>query len=439
MLPLRRWQRRRSGLLAAALLAALLLSLASWTVLVLLVLAWLVFTGSLLAQNTRHAAHLVPGFARQLRLVLAAGWLVAVLLQSALLHWGFGRGLTLQLWCALGLVGSAVTVRYPWSWLVLWIPLTFAGWWLRLLPVRDTITALQAWAVAQPVTAWLATLVLGLAVLPTLVAGRGQATRPARHGPPALWRGLADFLRRQGMRLYHWRMRRLCARPGRAPVARALLVLGSAHWTSQATAALVVAATATLVVAALWASGLIPWPGMRRAQFIGAALGLMSFAVNPLLQSVAGLLRTRREQALLVLLPGLPRGPAFNRALALQLSLSFGIAWAGATVLALALVGLEGQVSRVVQAVTFGILPFVAWFWRDWSRLSTQTAGRTLLPVAAMMATVLLLAWALKHSSLGLPALAVSSFALTAALLAWGWRRAGRLPQAWPVAREGGG
>jgi hypothetical protein len=462
MLPLRRWRRQSTVVFVLCLLGSLLLLAAVLykledmgraalvgamvPVLILLALWWMSWVGGVLAQNTPNTARLVPGHVGRLRQVLAGGWLLVGLSLCALFGWAFGLSWFAQLALALGLVLLAVTARFPWLWAVLWIPPTFGWWWVEQAGTHEAVTAARHWVNGQPVIALLPTLVVGLLVMPALVTARGHAPLP-RSMPADGWSGrprsadqhaltaaVGAWLRRQGMWLYRWRLRRLCAQPQRAPVARALLVLGSLHWTSQATAAIAVVLVYAILVGLLVAVGVAPWPGFQRSSLQSAAMAVMYFSVSPLVQS-PGLLRSRREQALLVLVPGLPRGPALSRALALRLSLSFGISWGLASVVALGIVGLEGEASRSVQALVFGTPPFVALYWRDWARVSPQGGLRAAMLVALLIFSGMLLGWVLRTTAPPWPVPAAASLALTAGLLAWRWHRLGRLPAAWPAGR----
>ncbi len=444
-----RWGRRRLAWMSYAVLLALSIVLGRWPAAGLLVVLWMSFVGELMALNSRTAAALVPGHVQRLRELAGAGWLVFVLVVGVAGWALFGLGAPQRLALAILLVLLAATVRYPWSWLVLWVLPSFSWWWMPLAGVRELAAAFSAWVLGSPVTATLATLALGLASMAALVEGRGQASprrsavrdgwsgQPSAQEMPAWARAIGAWMRRQGMRLYHVHRRRLCARPGHAPEARVLLLLGGAHWTGQVTAALVMLVVTLIIFGLLFATGVLPAPGMQRYHFVGMSLGLMSFALNPLLQMPAGLLRSRREQALLALVPGLPRGAALGRALALRMTLHHLVAWALASSVAMAIVGTgSGDASHLVAAVVFTLLPFCATLWRDWSAVSPHGGLRVVLLLAGMLATGGLLFTGLRGGQLALAFVAPASVLLTVALLAWQWRRLGPLPGPLPASRR---
>lgn len=133
-----------------------------------------------------------------------------------------------------------------------------------------------------------------------------------------------------------------------------------------------------------------------------------------LAQWPAMLWATRREQALLRLLPGTPQGVALNRWLALQLS------------------GLQA-----LTAAPFLVLSPLAvlTLWRDWPRLGAPQGvfSTAMLPVIAGV-TAAAYAW-VTGSCQGAGPLALRVLPLWLALAAWRWRVLGSKPAAWPVGR----
>lgn len=444
-----RWSRRRLMWVPVGVMLALSFALGAWPAAGLLLVLWLSFVGEVMALNSRTAAALVPGHVQRLRELIGAGWLLfaAGVGAAAAALWSLALASLLTL--SLLMVLLAAMVRYPSTWVVGWVVPAFSWWWMQLRPVRAVAGAVDGWVAASPAVAALATLVFGLWALVSLIDGRGQGSgqrSTVRDGwsghakapdMPAWASAIGAWMRRQGMRLYHVHRRRLCARPGHAPEARVLLLLGGAHWTGQVTAALVVMAVLAIVFGLLFGFGVFPAPGMQRLHFVGMSLGLMSFALNPLLQMPAGMLRSRREQALLALVPGLPRGAALGRRLALRMTLHHLVAWALASALAMAIVGIgSGDASHIVAAVVFGLLPFCSLLWRDWSAVSPHGGLRVVLQVAGMVLTVALLFVLLRGGEGRLAPVAAASIASTGALLAWRWRRLGTLPGPLPAARR---
>lgn len=415
----------------------------------LILVAWCGYVGALLRQNEPNAARLVPGQVRRLQQVLLGAWVSTTLLTAALGWALFGFGLPALLTAALALIALAWTVRQPALWSVLWVLPAFAWWWTELEPVRWATRQWWWLADAQPLIAILLTLLLAVLLLPAAVQtggrrhlhsyGRREASRRAAaiNGGANPWRsgaGWMAWLQRQTSRPYRAWMAFLCARPPRSPMARAMLGLGpSAHWTSQAAVALVIAAVALGSLALL----ITLVPAFERSYLLGPALGLMSFAVSPVLQARTSLHQSRREQALLVLLPGVPRGAALNLALARRLSAHQFIAWALGSAVAMALTHGVASATLVVHSVVFVSLPFVLLVWRDWSSTSPLSAGGTAWVVLTMVAGMLCLIALRRADLVGGEVVVLVSVGLTLGVGAWRHAVLARAPAAWPAGRTG--
>jgi len=191
------------------------------------------------------------------------------------------------------------------------------------------------------------------------------------------------------------------------------------------------------VAALVWAVAHFGY-GLQSLQFdsqfaIGMAIGIA--VVLPTLSSRSALYSTRREQALLMLLPGMPRGAALNQRLARRQMLQFLVSWAVVAVL-MRLILDDSNAAKVVHGYVVCWLPAGLLLWRDWSRLPRPTAVKTMMPVLGSMlglglssATMLWLKWS--------PDLLLVVVALTTlALGAWRWQRLARYPQAFPVSRR---
>jgi hypothetical protein len=174
---------------------------------------------------------------------------------------------------------------------------------------------------------------------------------------------------------------------------------------------------------------------------MGVVIGLLS----PAIQVQARLHQSRREQALLVLLPGVPRGATLNRRLAWQLTGQFVLAWIGALALmALCLStahALRPEAARSVLSLdpcrmfAIAVFPMIVFQWRAWSRASAPTAlsalGPLLLGGLAAVAT-----WAGPFTGWLSPgAVATLCSAATMAWCSMRWWRLGREPSALPVGR----
>ena len=155
----------------------------------------------------------------------------------------------------------------------------------------------------------------------------------------------------------------------------------------------------------------------------------------------AGLWATRREQALLRSLPGVPQGAALNHWLAALLArqyLLMVLAVAVACVICIRFFDLDFQWVSVEDWVigTTALAPFMVLpLWRDWSRLPPPTGGMAALLVGAALGvggTAWLWVSLLQGHGWGLAGLSALVFAPPGW---WRWRLAVRAPVAWPVGR----
>ncbi|WP_422010557.1 hypothetical protein [Roseateles sp.] len=419
---------------------------------------WTAIAGSLLLQNHPHVARFVPGHVRQMRELALASWAVLSLACAGLL-WQFVPLMPSPQ--ALLLLSAASLAFMAWAaraW-TLWLIVSFApvivfgtGLGRRLAPLWTA--ARDLWA-AQT----LPVLALGLLALAWSIArlfGNGDAAhrvvyeRCARmrrasneamtgkqsgagaFGRPGTWlarpfeAAAAAWLRHV---LAH-------AAPGtRSVLSRAEIVLhGQQHWVRQTLGAL----TALALAAAGFVIALaIVGPGLQDHWTRGAygmAIGLASMGFNPSFALPNMLWHSRREQALLRLLPGMPQGQALNRAVAgLQLRHAL-IDWAVTTAALGLLAWAAGDLALLCLA--FGALPLsTGWLLRRPALMKAPTSWTAVVPVFAF----LLMAGGLYvlHQKLGTPlvVLAGASLALSAALGVWRWRVLMAAPVALPTGR----
>jgi len=419
---------------------------------------WAMLVGNVLQQNRPALARLVPGHVGLLRAALVAAWAMLVLLAAA------GPGFLMDApaaWAcgaAAGLALFAAMLRWPLLWLgALVVP--FAGWalgqWSGRAALVDALRSEwrhDAWLV----TAMVATA--GAVTLSLLVRGggashlaafeqrrrpHGQRAAPATVAPcMAAWPGDGRGLAAMAMRPYAWWLRRLVARADSPALARLMLGLGPAtHWTTRISDSLrAVVFGGAMCLLGAWLAG----PAIRGSILAWAPFGLLMGLSTPAFQALPRLGQTRREQALLMLLPGVPRGAALNRWLGWQMTLPLVGAAACGLALALGLDALADAVEPgVVDRATGGmgialmaaLLPQAAWQWRRWSRLRAMAAVDMTLPVLSqvLLAMVVLTL----HSATGAGYLALGAGFAGASLLycAWRWWRMGREPTAFPMGR----
>jgi len=166
----------------------------------------------------------------------------------------------------------------------------------------------------------------------------------------------------------------------------------------------------------------------------GMALGLAVAGFNPGFGLRNMLWHTRREQALLVLLPGMPRGAPLNRAVAFVQLRHFLLAWLATTLLLVGLLTLAGMPSLLslsIAALPLGILNLT----HAPAAMRAPTPWTTSRPMLGFLLAYSLL-WALCAfvNSLAWPLMA-ASLVLSAALLARRWRTLSQAPSALPAGR----
>jgi len=440
--------RVRQGIVASSLVGAGALVVVGWAMLV----------GNVLQQNHPTMARLVPGHVARLRTALVVAWAVVVLAAAAGPGFAFGAPMVWACETAAALAVLTAALRWP----VLWA-LGLVGTFVapRLLATHEAdrlVDALHATWVRED---WLMTAVVltaGALVMVAVIRSGGGSHRTGYAMSRALARGfglcggdsscaasdlpMPPGLRTIARRPYAWWADRLLARRDSPVMARLLVGLGPAtHWTTRVRDGVLfvlVGGGLCAIVAALagreFGALVAPW----------LSFGLLTGACTPALQAVAQLHRTRREQALLVLLPGVPRGARLNRWLAWRMSLVFVVAALCGFALAAALNAFAetiqpGVVNRstggMALALFPALLPQVAWQWRQWARLRGATGFEMSMPGLApvllgLLALVLHLVTGTSYVAIGL---AFAAIAL--AWCTWRWRRMADERTALPVGR----
>lgn len=428
-----------------------------------LLVAWGGQVTGLLQQNDPRSSRLVPGHLRTLRRVALALWLLLVL-GGALTAWAaLGGRLSLPACLLVAALPPAVLawcIRWPLLWFVLSL-VSFAWVWTPPAAVAAW-QGLAAWWQAHPLAGSAAAVgLLGASVC--AIFGDGGAVHRQVFARQQAWRALAregrsaggasafggwgmasawlgrPFVRTAAAFAAH-QVRR--ARPTEASVmARAAVALhAQQHWIFHAMGvAVVLLLAASLLLSALAVFGPVPdrlWAeAWRNAQF-GMSIGLANMGLNGAFLLPRALSQTRGEQALLVLLPGMPRGPALSRAVArLQLRHLLG-AW----LLTLATIAALFGPAAPGLAVVFTALPIgVAWVLQPPARMGFPAGWKNALPivgyslVGALLVAVLLMRPA--QASLLLGVLAALCVLLALGLGVWRWRQWDAAPPALPAGR----
>jgi len=167
---------------------------------------------------------------------------------------------------------------------------------------------------------------------------------------------------------------------------------------------------------------------------IGIAFGLAIAGFNPGFALRNMLWHTRREQALLALLPGMPQGGRLNRAVAFVQLRHFLIAW-GVTALLLGglalLTGNPSVLSLSIAALPLGLLNLA----RAPAAMRAPTPWTVSRPVLGFLLVNAVLWGLCAWLTWLIWPLAVASLVLSAALLAWRWRALDQAPSALPAGR----
>ncbi len=427
-----------------------------------LTVVWAVQFGGLLRLDHPHAAHAVPGHPRALRITALGLWLalvvlaglVAALIGAQLMGDGLRVGLAVAAGTGTLLTTLALAIRWWW----VWIPLCVGPSFLGVAAWRHLVFGSWAWLqqqwLAQPLLVTLALLALQALLLPGLFgkgdarhardyAGReryrqiteasvaGQRPGLAAYGRWGEWLGL-PWQRLANAWLAH--VCRHATTSQRSVMARADTVLyGTQHWVRQISTGLLVQ---VVVAWCLWLttrlSGVDTLTLLQGGR-VGIGIGLATMALSAVTSLPGAVWQSRREQALLMLLPGMPQGAALNRAIAWGLMRH--CLWVWAVVLpALAAMVWAGQ-GLITVAFVATALPMSAWLWRDISRQAATTPAAAL--VIMLLATLSGgLSWTLLNARPdALLPWALAMLLLTASLLGWCWRRLDRLPQALPAGR----
>lgn len=416
---------------------------------------WLALCGSLQEQNHPTTARTVPGHLRSLRRAALLGWALCSGLTTLLL-WGIvaiaEAGPVLLLSCGFIAVFLLWSSRAVWLWLLFTLLSPLLGAFsATLAPVGRTLSAL--WS--EHTAAMLLACLLAQAAMVVLAFGAGGDRHAARYARQSLmrnamrlqldgrqanaaaWGRPIEWLTRPfGLMIDAWQ-RRLLARADntrpRSVMARADIVLhGAQHWMYQLMGITALAVIVLVAFMAVTHLTHVPLTTFLPGAF-GMGIAIASMGFNPAFALPTALWQSRREQALLCLLPGMPRGAALSRAVAAGHLRSAGIAWLLTSLVLLAL-GLAAN-NRWLLCLPLAALPVMAVnLTRRPATMRAPQVMTTMWPVLAFFALTGLL-YALAHLGASLPLMAVAVPSLSGALLAWRWRGLAQAPTALPAGR----
>lgn len=423
---------------------------------------WTALFANLCRQNHPHHAHLLPLQVPSLRATLALSKLtlssaIALLMglsQGHALAWGLGAGLLMLV--------IATCVRWWQMNVLVWLGFMVVVEHLQSSWVQAPWQALLTWYTLQP-----STLVLAAGLVLLWCSSRLLQAGGSRHAANYRRRERARQMFREQMtgakytpkhfspvglwlwELFSWpvplwtrRLLRQAHPTAASAIARAELVtLGNLHWVAMLGALSMVITFSALVMLAMqvWL-GPIDWQHARRGGNLGLQIGIVSMAMNPLFGLAANLYRTRREQALLLLLPGMPRGRTLNTLLARRTAIQFLAQW----LIALAALALVAGGPEALAGMNFSglhlllaCLPAGSLLLRDWSSLPSPGQGPAILVFIGVVVFALAMA-GLQWLGLSMWLMAAAAVLLSLALLRWRWQGLIlKSPAAMPVGRWG--
>ena len=434
-----------------------------------LLAVWGVQFSALLRLDHPHAARFVVGHGRALRAAAVGVWLVMVAFVAlvAALAWALGLdwpgGGPARLRVAAMIAGAALlyvamALRWWTLWWAVWLPFPLIDQPAVLAALGPAASVARGLWQDQPLL-WTLLVLLALAtVLVNLFAKadpahaqaharayarrerfRAVAMASAAGQKPALaaygrWGETlsAPFQRMADAWLAHV-VRHASPQRGSVMARADVVLLGSQHWVRQLAGFVLV--LLVLLLGLVWLDQALPGSlalALERGH-AGLSIGLSTAATATLVSLRGALWGSRREQALLMLLPGMPQGPVLNRALARQQIKHYLLLWAAALPPFVALA--HGAHAPQVWGVASSSLPLAVLLWTDVSRLRAPSPGTGLwlymLSLSVGVLLPLLLRW---QPDLLLPWLA-GMVALAGGLLVWRWRRVSQWPQALPAGR----
>jgi hypothetical protein len=430
-----------------------------WVIASVPLMYWAALVNNAMDQNHPTLARLVPSHPQALRAALVMAGAVIVTVVGGVVFNGPYEPLACATVVSIGLAFFAVGCR--WSWLFIFgvpMPYALSGAWPPLAGVVQTVRVqwhLQPLALASAVFAACALTLIALiqdggsrhVVHYERRRNRSLRFRARARGERPQGAGMRSPLDGLSYRFYDVWFRRLLSKADSPSRARLTLGLGPAVHGCGNLGNLVGITLALAGGGLLLALAAFVHPAFQPVLpmiFPGLGIGAMFTLLSPVLQAQSRLHQTRREQALLALLPGAPKAAALSRWLSWRMTAQFLLTWAGA-VLVMTLSGMLAGANddEPMEAFFHGMrmyliiasLPLVAFEWRRWASLRAPTTLNALVPilVGLGLAALAFACTLLAHVTL---TDCGAVFALAALCwCAWRWHRMGREPSAFPVGR----
>jgi len=406
---------------------------------------WGQLVANTLHQNHPTLARLLPHHPRRLRLNLVLIFL-AVAGGVGALH-AFIALPAAGVWVALSLIFVAAAMRQP----LLWTSTAIMGF----SPLAPKYLSDDSWQqiknaffLLDTPLGFLCLLTAGSVFLASLIKDGDEKHRAVyekrlkqRRAFKAAMEGdvpeAAGWFWRRTLRNYNRAFDKALAlaAEGRAGFRREMLALGlQAHLSSTGTGIVVLAVIMAIVLSFLWLGGIFQFKdaggGVANSMF-----GLLGTLMGGVTQLHGSMIRRRHEQSLMALVPGVPRGAAFNRQLSLSLMRNFLALWAGGTLVMGSMLSLLPGTGYAIFSFAVVLLGGGLVLLRDWSRAGPFNGWTAFLFYVPLSAVCMASRMALEKGTLSPAAFLALAVVVLGGLYAWRWRVVMRAPMAWPASR----
>ena len=224
---------------------------------------------------------------------------------------------------------------------------------------------------------------------------------------------------------------------GRPGFGREMLALGpQAHFSSTAAGIVVLVVIVCIVLASLSMAGVFQYKEEVGAGIGNSMFGFMGTLIGGVTQLRASLIKRRYEQTLVSLLPGVPRGQAFNRLLAKSLLLNFLGLWAFGSVAMAVLVGTIPGTGYALLAFIVTLLAGGLVLLRDWAKPNNLKGWWAVFVYLPVSIVAIASRFAMEKGIFGVGTFLAVAVVVLGLLYAWRWRVMTGARMAWPATRE---
>ena len=407
---------------------------------------WAQLAASTQHQNHPTLARLLPSQPRRLRQNLVLAFLV--LSAIAYLAGMYLGAPSFPVWTAAGLVYIAYGIRWP----SLWAGSALFGF----LPLAPRFVSAPILELGTQLFAALGTplglgclLTAGAVMLSSLVRDGGtdhqssyQKLQRRRRDFKATMDGDAPqigwftSLSRFGYgRSFDKAIERAAA--GRPGFEREILALGpQAHLFSMITGVLVLIVIVCLVLIVLRMAGIFEYGDQVGQGIANSLFGLLGTTVGGVTALRGSLMKRRHEQALVSMLPGVPRGQDFNRQLAKSLLRKYLALWAAGCVSMWILLGSIPGVGYALLAFSVTLLAGGLVLLRNWAKSSKLKGWWAFFTYFPLTVAAIAARFAMEKHVISVGQFLALAVVVLCLLYAWRWRVMTRSKMAWPTNRE---